>query len=87
MLATAQGSNKNEITNHFCGRETLLGLGEPCAKKAKCDQQRIYNERRKEKQCIPGVGEAGKGEGGGGTTKYDSYGSVPPNRVVLRNSC
>ena len=22
----------------------MLGLGEPCAKKAKCDQQRIYNE-------------------------------------------
>lgn len=64
MLAIAQGSNKNEITNHFRGREILLGLGEPCAKKAQCDQQRIYNERRKEKQCIPGVGGAGKGGGG-----------------------
>ena len=56
----AQGSNKNEITNHFRDREIMSGLGEPCAKKAKCDQQRIYNERRKEKQCIPGVGGAGK---------------------------
>ena len=31
----------------------MLGLGEPCAKKAKCDQQRIYNERRKEKPRKP----------------------------------
>ena len=31
----------------------MLGLGEPCAKKAKCDQQRIYNERRKEKLRKP----------------------------------
>ena len=31
----------------------MLGLGEPCAKKAKCDQQRVYNERRKEKPRKP----------------------------------
>ena len=31
----------------------MLGLGEPCAKKAKCDQQRFYNERRKEKPRKP----------------------------------
>ena len=27
----------------------MLGLGKPCAKKSKIEQQRIYNERRKEK--------------------------------------
>ena len=27
----------------------MLGLGERSAKKAKCDQQRVYNERQKEK--------------------------------------
>ena len=31
----------------------MLGLGEPCSKKAKCDQQRIYNDRRKEKPRKP----------------------------------
>ena len=31
----------------------MLGLGEPSAKKAKCDQQRVYNERRKEKPRKP----------------------------------
>ena len=31
----------------------MLGLGEPRAKKAKCDQQRVYNERRKEKPRKP----------------------------------
>ena len=33
--------------------ENMLGLGEPCAKKSKIDQQRIYNERRKEKPRKP----------------------------------
>lgn len=27
----------------------MLGFGEPCEKKAKCDQQKIYNEKRQEK--------------------------------------
>ena len=31
----------------------MLGLGEPCAKKSKIEQQRIYNERRKEKPRKP----------------------------------
>ena len=31
----------------------MLGLGEPSAKKAKCDQQKVYNERRKEKPRKP----------------------------------
>ena len=31
----------------------MLGLGEPCAKKAKCDQQKVYNEKRKEKPRKP----------------------------------
>ena len=31
----------------------MLGLGEPCAKKAKCDQQKVYHEKRKEKPRKP----------------------------------
>ena len=31
----------------------MLGLGEPCAKKAKCDQQKLYNKKRKEKPRKP----------------------------------
>lgn len=31
----------------------MLGLGELCAKKAKCDQQKVYNEKRKEKPWKP----------------------------------
>ena len=33
--------------------ENMLGLGEPCAKKSKIEQQRLYNERRKEKPRKP----------------------------------
>ena len=31
----------------------MLGFGEPCAKKAKCDQQKVYNEKQKEKPRKP----------------------------------
>ena len=31
----------------------MLGFGEPCAKKAKCDKQKDYNEKRKEKPRKP----------------------------------
>ena len=31
----------------------MLGVGEPCAKKSKRDQQRVYNERRNEKPRKP----------------------------------
>ena len=31
----------------------MLGLGEPCAKKIKFDQQKVYNEKRKEKHRKP----------------------------------
>ena len=34
-------------------REKILGAGEPSAKKAKYDKQKIYNEKRKEKRRKP----------------------------------
>ena len=40
----------------YCTVGKMLGeiySGEPRAKKAKCDQQKVYNERRKEKPRKP----------------------------------
>ena len=31
----------------------MLGLGEPCVKKTKCDQQKVSNKKRKEKPQKP----------------------------------
>lgn len=49
----AQSSTNLEGFEGKQTRRKRIGLGEPCAKKSKIEQQRLYNECRKEKPCKP----------------------------------